>query len=227
MTDSGFYPIMRLKDITLPPANQGYEVWYWQLEGPAFESPLEPLTARYWKKHHHSALVYGLAFPGKPERDHGDLLILVSQKWKYVQKNHHEVNFSIFHRALLFELILKIGFSHTEGIKELSLPVHDEIIKRLEYTFENFILPKRDDKGRYYRGFNQMEAYDIQRVDDQGRIRCPKCGKLVRLEDELVVAGGFQMDDQMVFMNAFCTFCGVPFGLRLEPQSGKVQRNGI
>ena len=93
---------------------------------------------------------------------------------------------------------METGLSHTAGIKELSVTARREVFKRLERTFETLILPKRDDKGRYYRGTNVMDKFEAQRLDAQDRIKYPQCGRYISLGDELVLINGYRIDGDLI-----------------------------
>ena len=45
----GGYPITNIKCRASSLADYGYKVWYWQLEGSAYDCPLEPLTQEFWQ----------------------------------------------------------------------------------------------------------------------------------------------------------------------------------
>jgi hypothetical protein len=73
------YPITNIRCRASSLADDGYKVWYWQLECSAYDCPLEPLTQEFWETRKASRLAYGILLPALDERVCGDLLILATQ----------------------------------------------------------------------------------------------------------------------------------------------------
>ncbi len=54
------YPITNIKCRASSLADFGYKVWYWQLEGDAYDCPLEPLTQEFWQAKQNARLACGI-----------------------------------------------------------------------------------------------------------------------------------------------------------------------
>ncbi len=212
----GKYPITNINQLPEPFVNQGYRIWYWLLEREsAFNCPIVPLTPPFWQRMQNATLVYGIWLPAIDARDHGDVLILVSQDLNHTKKNRKFGDLTARQRYVLFDFILEIDFTHTTGFRYMPTSVRLEIFNKYEQAFRKEILPKKDEKGRYYRGFDDIRKFGVLHPDDQGRIRCPKCREFIAKGHGLYIINSFVYEDGIEFINAICQCCQKPIGVRV------------
>ena len=146
----GGYPIARIKCRASSLADYGYKVWFWQLDGAAYECPLGPLTQEFWQAEQNARLAYGILLLTLDARAPGDLLILATQDLDatFDQGFGHLTipQFLSLHRA-----VLRTSFPQVDPLRSLHFEDRLDLFKELETAFAELVLPRKNEKGEYYR----------------------------------------------------------------------------
>lgn len=161
------YPITNVKCRASSLADYGYKVWYWQLEGGAYDCPLEPLTQEFWQAKQDARLAYGILLLSLDARAPGDLLILATQGL-YATFDQGFGHLTIPQFLSLHRAILRTSFPQVDLLRSLQFEDRLDLFKELETAFAELVLPKRNEKGEYYRRLHKLEAFDTAQADSLG-----------------------------------------------------------
>ncbi len=202
----GKYPITRLNLLPGSFVNSGYQIWYWFVGMSALNCPIEPLTPEFWKEKRNALLIYGTVLSAIDKQDGGDVLILVSQRLKYVEKNGLR-KLSVQQRQDLYDLIFHIHFLQVTGFHSVPAWHRITFFQRSEKAFDLHILPRRDKKGEYHREIIVSHENHILQPNSEGKFNCPKCHKPVGIGKGLVVVDNLYDDDGSIFMTSVCEQC--------------------
>lgn len=212
----GDYPITQIRHSIKSLLKQGFEIWYWFVGETAFECPMEPLTQEFWQKHRDARLAYGLILPAVDVRDRGDLLILVTQNLK--QARHQRFGgLKVRQRYEIHSLLLEIDFTQVGGFKYMPVPMRLDIFRKFEDIFKNYLLPKKNDGGEYYREPAPSGGSELLRPDSQGKVVCPKCKRSVALGDGLIAMDSYPVEDGTMLIFAVCEHCEEIVGVNTNP----------
>ncbi len=170
----GGYPITNIKCRASSLADYGYKVWYWQLEGGAYDCPLEPLTQEFWQVKQNARLAYGILLLNLDARAPGDLLILATQGL-YATFDQGFGHLTIPQILSLHRAILRLGFPQVDILRPLHFEDRLDLFKELETAFEELVLPRKNEEGEYYRRLYKLEAFDTAQADSLGVGFCPRC----------------------------------------------------
>lgn len=221
----GGYPITKITHSIKSLSQQGFEVWYWHLDGSAFDSPLQPLTQEFWQVNHNSRLAYGVVLPALVIRDRGDLFILVTQD--LAKANHTRYGgLKVRQRYELYALILEIQFTHVEGMQVMPAALRHFYFHEFETTFNNSLLPKKNEAGEYYRE-PEKPKYEILQPDSDGKVSCSKCKQRIMPGDGLIVIDRLSVDDGSTLIFAVCEHCEESLAVRINaPSVSRQKSNG-
>jgi hypothetical protein len=197
----GGYPITNIKCRASSLADYGYKVWYWQLEGSAYDCPLEPLTQEFWQAKQNARLACGILLLNLDARAPGDLLILATQGL-YATFDQGFGHLTIPQILSLYRAILRLGFPQVELLRSLQFEDRLDLFKELETAFAELVLPKRNEKGEYYRRLHKLEAFDTAQADSLGVGSCPRCKQRIAFGKGLDVMKGVSHGSETVFVLA-------------------------
>ena len=124
-----------------------------------YDCPLEPLTRAFWQAKKNARLAYRILLLTSDARAPGDLLILASQDLDatFNQGFGHLTipQFLSLHRA-----ILRLNFPQVDVLRSLQFEDRLDLFKELETSFAELVLPRKNEKGEYYRRLHKLEAFD-------------------------------------------------------------------
>ena len=200
------YPITRVKCRASSLADYGYKVWYWQLEGSAYDCPLEPLTQEFWQAKQNARLAYGILLLTLDARAPGDLLILATQSLDttFDQRFGH---LSISKLLSLHRVILRLDFPQVDILRPLHFEDRLDLFKELETAFAELVLPRKNEVGEYYRRLHKLEAFDPAQADSLGVGFCPRCKQRIVFGKGFDVMKAYRMDRETVFVFVTCSNC--------------------
>jgi hypothetical protein len=202
----GGYRITNVKCRASSLADYGYKVWYWKLEGAAYDCPLEPLTQEFWQAKQNARLAYGILLLSLDARAPGDLLILATQSLDMTfDQGFGQLTIPQFlslHRA-----ILRISFPQVDILRPLHFEDRLDLFKELETAFAELVLPRKNEKGEYYRRLHKLEAFDTAQADSLGVGFCPRCKQRIAFGKGLDVMKAYRMDSETVFVFGTCSHC--------------------
>jgi hypothetical protein len=194
--------------VNFPPslANQGFRLWKWLIPLDVFKAPLEPLTQGFWSANFDSALVYGIIFAAVYAKEGGNLLVLLSQQ---LRKNP-QCKFgglSQRQRRDIHKVILEIDDIQVRGIRIVPEPLRQEIITGFESFFDEYILPRMDENGNYYRKVPEEESY-ILKPDQLGKFQCARCRRMISYSSGAMAMETYPVDDGTFITVTVCKHCG-------------------
>lgn len=201
----------------LPPSleSRGYQLWYWAIGRPYIYAPLRPLTQEYWQEKFSARLAYGIYFPEVAPEDGGGLLIMLSQDLEF-SKIKQFGGPKKKQRLQLYDLIVEIDFNQVRGYELMPVSFRNEIFQKYEMVFREHVVPRKDHNGRYYRGYSDIEKYDVFHPDAEGMIICPKCKDSISVDDDLWILSKYTLEEKLEFINAICGYCKNPIGIRID-----------
>ncbi len=212
----GGYPITNIKCRASSLADYGFIVWYWQLEGGAYDCPLEPLTQEFWQAKQNARLAYGILLLTLDARAQGDLLILATQSLDAIfdQRFGH---LTIPQSLSLYRAILRLNFPQVEILRSLQFEDRLNLFKELETAFEELVMPRKNEAGEYYRRLHKLEAYDPAQADSLGVGFCPRCKQRIAFGKGLDVMKAYRMDPETVFVFGTCGNCQNAVATAINP----------
>ena len=184
-------------------ADYGYKVWYWQLEGGAYDCPLEPLTQEFWQAK-------------QDARAPGDLLILATQGL-YATFDQGFGRLTIPQILSLHRTILRLSFPQVDILRSLQFEDRLDLFKELETAFAELVLPRKNEKGEYYRRLHKLEAFDPTQADSLGVGFCPRCKQRIAFGKGLDVMKAYRMDLETVFVFGTCSHCRKVVATAINP----------
>jgi hypothetical protein len=107
----------------------------------------------------------------------------------------------------LYRAILRLGFPQIELLRSLQFEDRLDLFKELETAFAELVLPKRNEKGEYYRRLHKLEAFDSAQADSLGMGYCPRCKQRIAFGKGLDVMKAYRMDTESVFVFGTCSHC--------------------
>ena len=140
------YPITNIKCRASSLADYGYKVWNWQLEGGAYDCPLEPLTQEFWQAKQDARLAYGILLFTLDARAPGDLLILTTQGL-YATFDQDFGHLTIPQLLSIHRAILRLSFPQVDIVRPLHFEDRLDLLKELETAFAELVLPRKNEKG--------------------------------------------------------------------------------
>jgi hypothetical protein len=200
------YPIKNIKCRASSLTDYGYKVWCWQLEGSAYDCPLEPLTQEFWQAKQKARLAYGILLLTLNARAPGDLLILATQGL-YATFDQGFGRLTIPQFLSLHRAILRLSFPQIDPLRSLHFEDRLDLFKDLETAFEELVLPRKNEKGEYYRRLHRLEAFDTAQADSLGVGFCPRCKQRIAFGKGLDVMKAYRMDPETVFVFGTCSHC--------------------
>lgn len=201
------FPITRIIYRRRSLADYGYKLWSWQLEGGAYDCPLEPLTQDFWKTRKGSRLAYGILLPTLDERVCGDLLILVTQSLSIAIRQKFG-GLTVTQLYDLHSLILKLNSPQVGLLRSLKTEIDRlYLFDGLETAFEELVLPRKNEEGKYYRRLHRLEPYDSTEAKGFGVGHCPRCDLRVAFGKGLDVIKAYRMDEETIFVLGACRHC--------------------
>jgi hypothetical protein len=200
------YPIKNIKCRASSLVDYGYKAWYWQLEGGAYDCPLEPLTQEFWQAKQDARLAYGILLLGLDARAPGDLLILATQGL-YATFDQGFGHLTIPQLLSMHRAILRLGFPQVDLLRSQHFEDRLDLFKELETAFEELVLPMKNEKGEYYRRLHKLEDFDTAHADSLGVGFCPKCKQRIAFGKGLDVLKAYRMDPETVFVFGTCSHC--------------------
>ncbi len=200
------YPITRLNVLPRSLINSGYQIWYWFVGMSALTCPIEPLTPEFWQRKQKSHLVYGIVLPAIDKQESGELLIMVSQRLKYAQKNGVR-KLSAQQRQDLYNLVFHLGFLQVTGFQAVPAWTRISFFQRNEKAFDLHILPTKDEKRKYHRKLMVSHENHVLQSNSRGKFKCPKCSQPVGIGKGLVVLDNLYDDDGRIYMTSVCEHC--------------------
>jgi hypothetical protein len=212
----GGYPIKNIQCRASSLADFGYKAWYWQLEGGAYDSHLEPLTQEFWQAKQNARLAYGILLLSLDARAPGDLLILATQDL-YATFDQGFGHLTIRQVLSLYRAILRLDFPHVDILRTLQFEDRLDLFKELETAFEELVLPTRNEKGEYYRRLHKLEAFDPAQADSLGVVFCPRCKQKIAFGKGLDVMKAYRMDPETVFVFGTCNHCRKVVATAINP----------
>jgi hypothetical protein len=211
------YPITRINYTRKSLADDGYKLWYWQLEDGAYDCPLEPLTQEFWRARKESRLAYGILLPTLDEREFGDLLILATQPLALsIRQNFGGL--TVPQLCDLNSLILKLNLPQVTLLRSLKSEIDRlHLFEGLERAFEELVLPRKNEQGEYYRRLQKLEPYDSTQAKGFGGSYCPRCDLRVAFGKGLDVMKAYRMDAETIFVLGRCHHCQNVVTLSINP----------
>jgi hypothetical protein len=195
-------------DVPFPPslADQGFQVWKWLIPLDAFEAPLEPLTQEFWNAYYDSVMVYGISFFATFVHEGGNLLVLLTQQ---LRKNHQAAfgSLSPRQRKDLLRVIVKFNDIQIRGIQIAPEPFRQEVIEKCESFFEEYIMPRLDEYGNYYRKVPEEETKFLK-PDEHGRFRCTRCRRTIAFGSGAQAMDTVYVEDGTRIAVSICKHCG-------------------
>ncbi len=82
-----------------------------------------------------------------------------------------------------------------------------DLFKELETAFAELVLPRKNEKGEYYRRLHKLEAFDTAQADSLGVGFCPRCKQRIAFGKGLDVMKAYRMDPETVFVFGTCSHC--------------------
>jgi hypothetical protein len=210
------YPIKNIKCRASSLTDYGYKVWCWQLEGSAYDCPLEPLTQEFWQAKQKARLAYGILLLTLNARAPGDLLILATQGL-YATFDQGFGRLTIPQFLSLHRAILRLSFPQIDPLRSLHFEDRLDLFKDLETAFEELVLPRKNEKGEYYRRLHRLEAFDTAQADSLGVGFCPRCKQRIAFGKGLDVMKAYRMDPETVFVFGTCSHCGKVVAIAINP----------
>ncbi len=211
------YPITRITHRRSSLADYGYKLWYWQLEGNAYDCPLEPLTQEFWETSKASRLAYGILLPTLDERVCGDLLILATQPLALAIRQNFG-GLTVPQLCDLNSLILKLNRPQVvllRSLKSESNRLH--LLEGLERAFEELVLPRKNEQGEYYHRLQKLEPYGTTQAKSFGVGYCPRCDLRIAFGKGLDVMKAYRMDAETIFVLGTCHHCQNVVTLSINP----------
>jgi hypothetical protein len=202
----GGYAITNIKCRASSLADYGFKVWYWQLEGGAYDCPLEPLTQKFWQAKQNARLAYGILLLTSHERAAGDLLILATQDL-HASFDQGFGHLTIPQFLSIYRAILRLDFPQVDILRPLHFEDRLDLFKELETAFEELVLPRKNEKGEYYRRLYKLEAFDTEKAESLGVGFCPRCKQRIAFVKGLGVMKAYRMDPETVFVFGTCSHC--------------------
>jgi len=200
------YPITSVKCRASSLVDYGYKVRYWQLEGGAYDCPLEPLTQEFWQAKQDARLAYGILLLTLDARAPGDLLILATQGF-YATFDQGFGYLTIPQFLSLHRAILRLDFPQVDILRPLHFEDRLDLFKELETAFEELVLPRKNEAGEYYRRLHELEAFDTAQADSFGVGFCPRCKQRITFGKGFDVMKAYRMDPKTVFVFGTCSHC--------------------
>ena len=100
-------------------------------------------------------------------------------------------------------------------------PLHFEdrldLFKELETAFEELVLPRKNEKGEFYRRLHKLEAFDPAQADSLGVGFCPRCKQRIAFRKGLDVMKAYRMDPETVFVFGTCSHCRKVVATAINP----------
>jgi hypothetical protein len=202
----GGYPITNIKCRASSLVDYGYKVWFWQLDGAAYECPLEPLTQEFWQAKQNARLAYGILLLTLDARAPGDLLILATQDL-YATFDQGFGHLTIPQMLSLYRAILRLSFPQVDLLRSLCLEDRLDLFKEFETALEELVLPRKNEEGEYYRRLHKLEAFDTAQADSLGVGFCPRCKQRIAFGKRLDVMKAYRLDPETVFVFGTCSQC--------------------
>jgi hypothetical protein len=212
----GGYPIRRVKCRASSLVDYGYKVWNWQLEGGAYDSPLEPLTQEFWQAKQNARLAYGILLLTLDARAPGDLLILATQSLDMTFDQGFG-RLTIPQILSLYRAILRLSFPQIDPLRPLHFEDRLDLFQELETAFAELVLPRKNEKGEYYRRLHKLEAFDPAQADSLGVGFCPRCKQRIAFGKGLDVMKAYRMDPETVFVFGTCSHCWKVVATAINP----------
>jgi hypothetical protein len=212
----GGYPITRVKCRASSLADYGYKVWYWQLEGSAYNCPLEPLTQEFWQAKQNARLAYGILLLTLDARAPGDLLILSTQGLDMTFDQGFG-RLTVPQILSLQRAILRLSFPQIDPLRSLQFEDRLDLFKELETAFAELVLPRKNEKGEYYRRLHKLEAFDTAQADSLGVGFCPRCKQRMAFGKGLDVMKAYRMDPETVVVFGTCSHCRMVVATAINP----------
>lgn len=210
------YPITRVKCRASSLADYGYKVWYWQLERSAYDCPLEPLTQEFWQAKQNARLAYGILLLSLDARAPGDLLMLATQGLDMTfDQGFGRLTIPQF--LSLQRAILRLSFPQIDPLRSLHFEDRLDLFKELETAFAELVLPRKNEKGEYYRRLHKLEAFDTAQADSLGVGFCPRCKERIAFGKGLDVMKAYRMDPETVFVFGTCSHCRKVVATAINP----------
>jgi hypothetical protein len=217
----GGYPITNIKCRASSLADYGYKVWYWQLEGGAYDCPLEPLIQEFWQAKQDARLAYGILLLTLDAREPGDLLILATQGL-YATFDQGFGRLTIPQFLSLHRAILRLSLPQVDILRPLHFEDRLDLFKDLETAFAELVLPRKNEKGEYYRRLHKLEAFDTAQADSLGVGFCPRCKQRIAFGKGLDVMKAYRMDPETVFVFGTCSHCRDVIATAINPHFANI-----
>ena len=210
------YPIKNIRCRASSLADFGYKVWCWQLDGDAYDCPLEALTQEFWQAKQNARLACGILLLNLDARARGDLLILATQSL-YATFDQGFGRLTIPQVLSLYRAILRLGFQHMDILRTLQFEECLDLFKELETAFEELVLPSRNEKGEYYYRLHKLDAFDPAQADSLEVGFCPRCKQKIAFGKGLDVMKAYRMDPETVFVFGTCSHCRKVVATAINP----------
>jgi hypothetical protein len=210
------YPIKNIRCRASSLADFGYKVWYWQLEGNAYDCPLKPLTQEFWQAKQNARLAFGILLLNLDTRAPGDLLILATQDL-YATFDQGFGRLTIPQVLSMYRVILRLGFPQVDILRTLQFEDRLDLFRELETAFEELILPRKNEAGEYYRRLYKLEDFDPTQAGILGVGFCPRCKQRITFGKGLDVMKAYRMDAETVFVFGTCSHCRNVIATAINP----------
>lgn len=214
----GGYPITNIRSRVHDLVDYGYRVWSWQLEGPAYECPMEPLRQEFWEEQEQEErLASGVLLPSLDEQAPGDLLILVTQSLI----GPFDGGFSHLKVDQLWALqrvLLKLDFPQISLLRSIRSRFDRHLLlKELESSFISWVLPRMAEEGIHYRRLQKLEISDPTQTDSLGVGHCTRCQQKITYGNGIHVLKAYRMDPETVFILGTCNQCQKVIATAINP----------
>jgi hypothetical protein len=210
------YPIKNIRCRASSLAGYAYKIWYWQLESDACDCPLEPLTQEFWRAKQNAGLVDGILIPNLDARARGDILILATQDL-FTTLDQGFSCLTIPQILSLHRTILRLSFPQLDFLRSLSFEDRLDLFKELETAFVELIMPRKNEKGEYYRRLHKLETFDPAQAYSLGMGFCPRCKQTIAFRKGLDVMKAYRVDPETVFIFGICSHCRNVIATAINP----------
>ena len=104
----------------------------------------------------------------------------------------------------MYRVILRLNFPQVDILRSLQFEDRLDLFKELETAFAELVLPRKNEKGEYYRRLHNLEAFDTAQADSLGVGFCPRCKQRIAFGKGLDVMKAYRMDPETVFVFGTC-----------------------
>jgi hypothetical protein len=202
------YPITRINTRSPALTEGGWTVWSWQLAGPAYDSPLEPLTQEFWQAERNERLDYGIVLFSFDAQVQGDLLVFATRSLDRAPNPSRFSHLTVPEQLAMCRLLLKLNVPHVNILRSIrSGSARLALHRDLESVFDELVRPRRWAGGGYYRRLSKLEAVDPAQADNLGVGHCPRCKQMFTFTKGMDIRKAYRMDVETVFILGTCTRC--------------------